>query len=92
MVKNWANKEYNAMWYGLKEHQVSELVRKARTKLGFGSFISTAENIPDYRLMMDTKQPFLYCYALFPHPEDPNSTMKMLIYANPTLLGLLHGL
>ncbi len=79
------------MWYGLKEHQVRELVRKARTRLGFGSFISIVENIPDYRLMTNTKQPFLHCYASFPYPKDPNSTMKMLIYANPTLLGILHG-
>jgi hypothetical protein len=54
MEKNWADKKCNAKWYGMKEHQVRELVRKARTKLGFGSFLSTMENIPDYRLMTDT--------------------------------------
>jgi hypothetical protein len=40
--------------------------------------------------MTDTKQPFLHCSACFPHPEDDNGNMRMMIYSNPTVLGLLH--
>jgi hypothetical protein len=28
----------------------------------------------------------------FPHPEDYNANMRMMIFSNPALLGLLHGI
>ncbi len=51
MVKNWADKEYERNWFGLRE----VFHKKAQTKLGFGNFISTVELVPEYRLMSDTK-------------------------------------
>ena len=47
-VVSWANSTYNGMWYGIKEQQVKDLVRKSRKKLRFGNAISTIENTPDY--------------------------------------------
>jgi ribosomal protein L21E len=91
MVKNWADKEYERNWFGLREDQVKNLAKNARTKLGFGNFISTVESVPEYRLMSDTKQPFLYCSATFPHPVKTDEPMRIMIYANPSLLGLLQG-
>jgi hypothetical protein len=41
MVKNWADKEYERNWFGLREDQVKNLAKHARTKLGFSNFIST---------------------------------------------------
>ncbi len=63
MVKNWADKEYERNWFSLREDQVKNLTKNARTKLGFGNFISTVESVPEYRLMSDTKGPFslLFC-------------------------------
>ncbi len=91
MVKNWANKEYERNWFGLCKDQVKNLAKKARTKLGFGNFISTVESVPEYRLISDTKQPFLHCSATFPHPVKTEEAMRIMIYANPALLGLLQG-
>ncbi len=47
-----------------------------------------------YKLMTDTKtkHPFLHCSVCFPHPEDNNANMRMMIFSNPTLIGLLHGI
>jgi hypothetical protein len=79
------------MGYNLQEHQVLELVRKSCKKLGLGNYISTDENIPDYKLMTDTRRPFLECSECFPHLEDENLNIRMMVFANPTLLGLLQG-
>ncbi len=80
------------MWYSLQEHQVLELVQKSRKKLGLRNAISTVENTPDYKLMTDTKRPFLHCFACFPHPEQHDINMHFMVFSNPTLLGLLLGL
>jgi hypothetical protein len=42
-------------------------------------------------MMTDSRRPFLQCSACFPHPEDENVNMWMMVFANPTLLGLLQG-
>jgi hypothetical protein len=41
--------------------------------------------------MMDTRRPFLQYSTCFPHPEDENLYMRMMVFANPTLLGLIQG-
>ncbi len=71
---------------------MTDLVRKSRKKLGFGNAISTIENTPDYNKMTDQDRPFLNCSACFPHPEKPDTNMRVMIFANPYLLGLLKGL
>ena len=92
MVKNWADKEYARNWFGLREDQVKNLTKSSRTKLGFGNFISTVEMVPEYRQMSDTKRAFLHCSATFPHPDKTEEVMRIMIYANPSLLGLLRGI
>jgi hypothetical protein len=91
-VVSWANCTYDGLWYRIKEQQVKDLVRKSRKKLGFGNAISTIENTHDYNKMTDQDRPFLHCSACFPHPEKPDTNMRMMIFANPYLLGLLTGL
>ena len=44
-VKSFFNKKYNGNWYGLQEHQVLEMARKCRSKLGQGNSISTLKNV-----------------------------------------------
>ncbi len=89
MIKNWADKEYARNWFGLHEDQVKNPAKSSRTKLGFGNFISTVETVPEYRQMSDTKRAFLHCSAMFPHPDKTEEVMRIMIYANPSLLGLL---
>ena len=91
-VVSWANCTYDGLWYRIKEQQVKDLVRKSHKKLGFGNAISTIENTPDYNKMTDQDRPYLHCSACFPHPEKPDTNMRMMIFANPYLLGLLKGL
>jgi hypothetical protein len=87
-VKKWADENYNQMWYGLQRHQVLELVRKPRKKLGLGNYSATVENIPDYKLMTDSRRPFLQCSTCFPHPEDenPNSLSAKSVLAGEKLV------
>jgi hypothetical protein len=68
-----------------------ELVQKFCKKLGLGNYISMVENIPNYKMMSDSKRPFLQCSVCCPHSEDENLNMQMMVFANPTLLGLLLG-
>jgi hypothetical protein len=68
-VKRWADENYNEMWCSLQEHKVLELVQKTCKKLGLGNCISTIENIPDYKLMTNTRRPFLHCSTCF-HPSE----------------------
>ena len=90
-VKRWANEEYGGNWCGLKEHQVTELVRKCRKKLGLGDAIGTIENTPDYNKMTNQDRPFLQGSMCFPHPDKQNTNMRAMMFANPELLGLLNG-
>ena len=71
---------------------MKNLMKSSRTKLGFGNFISTVEMVPEYRQMSDTKRAFLHCSAMFPHPDKTEEVMRIMIYANPSLLGILRGL
>jgi hypothetical protein len=89
MVKNWADKEYTRNWFGLCKDQVKTLAKISQTKLGFGNFISTVELVPEYTQMSDTKQVFLHCSATIPHPNKTEEVMRIMIYTNPSLLGLL---
>lgn len=91
MVKNWADKEYERNWFGLREDQVKNLAKNARSNLGFGNFIPTVELVPEYRLMSDTERPILHCSATFSHSVKTDEPMRIMIFAYPSLLGLLQG-
>ena len=80
---------YPGAWSGLQKKQVVERVRKCRAKLGFGNIITTITDTPQYRLMTDCERPFLQAFGTYPHPEDPKEYMRMMIFANPSLLSLL---
>ena len=85
-VKAWCDNDH-VMWHGLQQHQVCELVRKARRKLGQGDTIGTVENTPQYNSMSNSGRPLLHCSSCFPHPAKPNTNMRMMIFANPANLG-----
>ena len=90
-VRAWCDTEFGGCWHGLLQNQVTELVRKARNKLGKGDTIGTVENTPQYNTMTDTGRPFLHCSLMLPHPKKPNTNMRTMIFANPANLGLLKG-
>jgi len=90
-VKSFFNEKYNGNWYGLQEHQVLEMVRKCRNKLGQGNSISTLENVMDYSKMPSKDRPFLHHSMCSPHPDKSDVMMCLMIFANPALLGLLNG-
>ena len=88
----WANEEYDGNWSGLrKEHQVTELVRKCRKKLGLGNTIGIIKNTLDYNKMTNQDRSFLQASMCFHHPEKQNTNMRAMMFANPELLGLLNG-
>ncbi len=90
-VKSFFNEKYSGNRYGLQEHQVLEMVRKCRNKLGHGNSISTLENVPNYSKMPSKDRPFLHHSMCSPHPEKSDIMMCLMIFANPALLGLLNG-
>jgi hypothetical protein len=90
-VKSFLNEKYSGNWYGLQEHQVLEMVRKCRNKLGHGNSISTLENVMEYSKMPSKDRPFLHHSMCSPHPEKSDVMMRLMIFANPALLGLLNG-
>ncbi len=90
-VKSFFNKMYSGNWYGLQEHQVLEMVRKCCNKLGLGNSISTLEIVPDYSKMPSKDRPFLHHSMCSPRTEKSNVMMRLMIFANPALLGLLNG-
>jgi len=90
-VKSFFNEKYSGNWYRLQEHQVLEMVRKCRNKLGQGNSISTLKNIMDYSKMPSKDRPFLHHSMCSPHPEKSDVMMRLMIFANPALLGLLNG-
>ena len=90
-VKSFFNEKYSGNWYGLQEHQVVEMVRKCRSKLGHGNSISTLENVMDYSKMPSKDRPFLHHSMCSPHPEKCDVMMRLMIFANPALLGHLNG-
>ncbi len=90
-VMSFFNEKYSGNWYGLQEHQVLEMVRKCRNKLGHGNSISTLENVPDYSKMPSKDRPFLHHSMCSPHQEKSDVMMRLMIFANPALLGLLNG-
>jgi hypothetical protein len=90
-VNSFFNEKYSGNWYGLEEHQVLEMVRKCRNKLGHGNFISTLESVMDYSKMASIDRPFLHHLMCSPHPEKCDVMMHLMIFANPALLGLLNS-
>ncbi len=90
-VKSFFNKKYSGNRYRLQEHQVLEMVRKCCNKLGLGNSISTLKNIPDYSKMPSKDRPFLHHSMCSPHPEKSDVMMRLMIFVNPALLGLLNG-
>ncbi len=78
-------------WCGLKEHQVVELVRKCRKKLGLGDTVGTIENTREYNSMQDSDRPFLHWSFYAPHAKREKGIMRAMMFANPELLGLLNG-
>ena len=90
-VKSFFNEKYNGNWHGLQEHQVLEMARKCRSKLGQGNSISTLENVMDYSKMPNMDRPFLHHLMCSPHPDKSDVMMRLIIFANPALLGLLNG-
>jgi hypothetical protein len=55
-----------------------------------GDNIRTVKNLPEYNRMKDLDRPFLHWTTCLPHPEG-NVNMRVMMYANPELLGLLNG-
>jgi hypothetical protein len=90
-VKSFFSKKYSGNWYGLQEHQVLEMVRKCRNKLGLRNSISTLEKVMDYSKMPSKDRPFLHHSMCSPHWEKSDVMMGLMIFANPALLGLLNG-
>jgi hypothetical protein len=90
-VKSFFNEKYSGSWYRLQKHQVLELVRKCRNKLGQGNSISTLENVMDYSKMPSKDRPFLHHSVCSPHPEKSDDMMRLMMFANPAFLGLLNG-
>jgi hypothetical protein len=77
-------------WKGLKENQVTKLVRKTHNKAGMGDNIGTVKNLPECNRMKDLDQPFLHWTTCLPHTKR-KVNMRATMYANPELLGLLNG-
>ena len=75
----------------MQEGEVKNLIRNTRSKCGYGSYIKTVENALEYRFMPGTNRPFLHCSASFTDWDKPNELMRIMIFANPDLLGLLRG-
>jgi hypothetical protein len=76
-------------WDGLRKDQVCRRVRKARAELGLGDAITTVLNTPLYRMMSDQGRAFLQAFGSYPHPDDPNEFMCMMVYGNPSLIPML---
>ena len=78
-------------WSGLRKEQVCELVRKTRSSMGHGNTISTVETM--YNTMTDSPRAFLHASLLYAHPdpkkEEDNKGMRIMIFGNPSLFGLL---
>ncbi len=89
-VRHWANEAHGENWQGLKENQVTKLVRKTCSKAGIGNNIGTIENLREYNRMKDLDWPFCHWTTGLPHP-DGKVNMRAMMYANPELLGLLYS-
>jgi hypothetical protein len=89
-VRHWANEAHGGNRQGLKENQVTKLVRKTLNKASMGDNIGTVENLPKYNKMKDLDRPFLHWTTCLPHPKE-KVNMRAMMYANPKLLGLLNG-
>jgi hypothetical protein len=89
-VWHWANEAHGGNWQGLKDNQVTQLVRKTCNKAGMGDNIGTVENLPEYNRMKDSDRPFLHWTICLPHTKG-KVNMRAMMYANPKLLGLLNG-
>ena len=66
---------------------MTELVRKCHKKLGIGDAIGIIENTMDYKKMTNQDRHFLQVSMCFPHPDKQNTTMHVMMFANPELLG-----
>ncbi len=77
-VKSFFNEKYSVNWYGLQEHQVLEMARKCRNKLGHGNSISTLENVMDYSKMPSKDRPLLHHSMCSPHPEKSDVMIRVV--------------
>ena len=87
-VRAWCDTEFGGCWHGLLQNQVTELVRKARNKLGKGDTIGTVENTPQYNTMTDTGRPFLHCLLMLPHPKKAKYQHENNDICKPSQLGI----
>ena len=76
-------------WDGLRKDQVCRRVPKARAEVGLGVAITTVLNTPQFRMMSDQGRAFLQAFGSYPHPDDPNEFMCMMIFGNPVLIPML---
>ncbi|KAL3808233.1 hypothetical protein ACHAXA_003843 [Cyclostephanos tholiformis] len=86
VIKKEMDNKYSGSWSGLYKNQITELVRKSRTKLGLGNVISTVTDTKDYRLMSDLKRPFLQASGVWPHPDGLGDYMHAMVFGNPALM------
>lgn len=89
-VMNAMTEKYPNNFIPMAEKSMMQLVKSTRTAMDQGNNISTIEKA--YLMMSDMKKAFLHFNASFPHPNEPKKQMQMMIFSNPTLIGLLKGL
>ena len=86
-MKGEMERTYPDGWLGLHKQQAVSRVRKCHAQLGLGDVMLTVTDTSEYRVMTDSKRPFLQM-SVFPHPDDPEEYMHMMVFGNPTLLPL----
>ena len=75
-------------WYGLQQHQVTERVRRARSKMNSGDAMRTLES-SKYANMQDSNRPFLQHHGIYPDRNNPGTYQRLMVFGNPSLFGLL---
>jgi hypothetical protein len=76
-------------WMGIEYKIALALVQNSRRLQNFGDPISMIENTPEYNSMQDSDLPFLQASLNFANPKRGKDRIRIMIFANPALLGML---
>ena len=83
------DQKYPSGWSGIVYQSAIDLVCNTRRQLNFEDAISTVENVPEYNQMIDSKRSFLQVSMSFPNPVDGEDPIRIMIFGNPALSGML---
>ena len=79
--------EKHGSYIGHNRQYIVDRVHRSRKEMDFGDKFRAVECL--HNVMSDSDHPFLHYHASFPDRSNPKELMRLMVFANPTLIPLL---